>query len=102
VATGKRAAARPARRFRPDILGLAVAITLLALAWGYLVYTAIGFGGSARDGESRAWLFLGLATLGAVACLFAGLILAVRLLHRLADGPAPLDQDDSPQRPHRH
>ena len=50
------------------------------MAWGYLVYLAIDFGTSARGGESRAWWFLGLSSLGAVLCLFLGLVLVARLL----------------------
>jgi hypothetical protein len=53
------------------------------VAWGYLVYAAIDFGATARDGNPDAWWFLAVASLGAVACLFVGLILAARLLRRL-------------------
>lgn len=62
------------------------------VAWGYLVYAAIDFGSTARSGDSRAWWFLGLASAGAVACLFAGLMLVTRLLRRLGithDAPPP-------------
>lgn len=93
---GKRAGARratpPKRRFRPSILAYAVAITALVIGWGYLVWAAIDFGGDARDGDSRAWGFLGLAALGAAACLFAGLMLLARLLRALGGAsvvPAP-------------
>lgn len=67
------------------------------MAWGYLVWAAIDFGASARAGESAAWAFLALASLGAVACLFAGLMLGIRLLRALgimADAP-----DSSPDAP---
>lgn len=53
------------------------------MAWGYLVYAAIDFGSTARDGESDAWWFLALASAGAVACLFVGLMLVARVLRRL-------------------
>ncbi|WP_426242160.1 hypothetical protein [Nocardioides sp. LHG3406-4] len=76
---GSRRAERPARAFRPAVLVHSLAITLLVVAWGYLVYVAIDFGGSARAGERSAWWLLGLASLGAVACLFAGLMLVSRL-----------------------
>ena len=87
VGTGKRAgsrrAAKPRPSFRPSLLGLAAAVTLSVVAWGYLVYAAIDFGSTARGGDSRAWGFLALASIGAVACLFVGLMLVGRLLHRL-------------------
>jgi hypothetical protein len=58
-------------------------VTLSVIAWGYLVYAAIDFGATARDGNPDAWWFLAVASLGAVSCLFVGLILAARLLRRL-------------------
>jgi hypothetical protein len=68
-------------------------VTLAVVAWGYLVYAAIDFGAAARDGNPDAWWFLAVASLGAVACLFVGLILAARLLRRLGitSGPAPAE-----------
>lgn len=87
VGTGKRAGSRRAAKrkpsFRPPLLGLAAAVTLAVVAWGYLVYAAIDFGSTARGGDPRAWGFLALASVGAVACLFIGLMLISRLLHRL-------------------
>lgn len=84
---GKRAGSRrgpkKARSFQPSLLGLAVGVTLAVVAWGYLVYAAIDFGASARGGDSQAWMFLAVASLGAVACLFIGLMLVARLLRRL-------------------
>ena len=84
---GKRAGSRRAPRsgssLSPSLLGLALGVTLAVVAWGYLVYAAIDFGSVARGGESRAWLFLGIASLGAVACLFVALMLVARLLRRL-------------------
>lgn len=53
------------------------------MAWGYLVYAAIDFGGTARSGDARAWWFLVVASVGAVACLFFGLMLIARLTRRL-------------------
>lgn len=67
-------------------------MTLAVVAWGYLVYAAIDFGATARGGQSAAWWFLALASLGAVACLFVGLMLIARLLRRLgitSDPAAP-------------
>jgi len=65
------------------MLGLALAITCAVVGWGYLVLAAIDFGAAARGGNPRAWAFLGVAALGAVACLFVGLMLVARLLRRL-------------------
>ncbi|QIK74364.1 hypothetical protein [Nocardioides piscis] len=87
MATGKRAAARrgprPKATFNRPALLFALAITGCLIAWGYLVYLAIDFGTSARSGETGAWGLLALASLGAVACLFAGLLFVARLLRAL-------------------
>ena len=69
------------------------------VAWGYLVYLAIDFGTSARAGESGAWAFLVLASLGAVACLFAGLLFVSRLLRALGITKDPTDSDEAPPTP---
>ncbi|WP_435744528.1 hypothetical protein [Nocardioides sp. SYSU DS0663] len=93
---GKRAGARRGAKRRtglqPRLLLLAVGITVLVVAWGYLVYAAIDFGASARGGESNAWWFLALASVGAVACLFVGLMLVARLLRAMGitSPPPPL------------
>ena len=87
---GSRRGARPKRTFQPALLLLALGITGCVVAWGYLVYAAIDFGSTARGGDPTAWWFLALASLGAVACLFFGLMLVARLLRRLGitSGPA--------------
>jgi hypothetical protein len=69
------------------------------VAWGYLVYAAIDFGSSARGGDGRAWVFLGLASLGAVACLFIGLMLVARLLRMLGVNRGNADEPPPPPRP---
>ena len=76
------------------------------MAWGYLVWAAIDFGAAARGGDSAAWAFLALASLGAVACLFAGLMLGVRVMRLLgivdadpAEGPADPAAPSAPPRP---
>lgn len=93
MSSGKRAGSRkgskPKRGFQPALLLLALGVTAAVVAWGYLVYAAIDFGSEARGGETDAWLFLGLASVGAVACLFLGLILIARLLRRLGITRAP-------------
>lgn len=86
------------------LLVLAAGITLSVVAWGYLVYAAIDFGSSARGGDSTAWWFLGLASIGAVACLFFGLMLVARLLRQLGITKAPERADpaavgDEPEPP---
>jgi hypothetical protein len=103
VTTGKRAApGRHAGAARPDesapkrrsangpMLLLALGITASVVAWGYLVYLAIDLGTAARDGDSRGWFFLVLATIGAIACLFVALMLGMRLVARFrASAPPP-------------
>jgi len=88
---GARRAARPPARRRGKLLLLALGTTLCVVAWGYLVFAAIDFGRTARGGQSESWIFLAIASLGAIACLFTGLLLVVRLLKVLgivADGSA--------------
>jgi hypothetical protein len=90
---GTRRGPKRQRSFSPSLLGLAGGVTLAVVAWGYLVYAAIDFGATARDGNPDAWWFLAVASLGAVACLFVGLMLIARLLRRLGitseSQPAP-------------
>lgn len=97
VATGKRAGARRGDKrragFSPRLALLALGITLLVVAWGYLVYAAIDFGATARGGESGAWVFLALASVGAVACLFVGLMLVARLLRELGITSSPASRE---------
>jgi hypothetical protein len=79
---------------------LAGAVTAAVVAWGYLISVAIDFGTSARGGESRAWWYLAMASLGAVLCLFLGLILISRLLHTLGiTTPAENREETSAPRP---
>lgn len=103
VSSGKRAGARrgakPKRGFRPALLLLAVGVTVAVVAWGYLVYAAIDFGTSARGGESSSWWFLGLASVGAVACLFAALMLIARLLRALGITAPPSSRTPQPPKP---
>jgi hypothetical protein len=93
--SGKRAGPKQKRRFNPALLFLAIGVTFCVVAWGYLVKAAIDFGVTARGGEQGAWLFLGLASLGAVACLFVGLILVARILRRLGITRSPGESKES-------
>lgn len=76
-------------RLRPAALGLAAGITVAVVAWGFLVRSAIDFGVSARSGEDRAWWFLVLASVGAIACLFLAFVLVARLSRVLGITTAP-------------
>lgn len=102
---GKRAGARRRARLRPTVLLLALGITAGVIAWGYLVKAAIDFGIEARSGTSGAWLFLALASLGAVACLFVGLLLVAKVLRELgitspaSPRPTPAAHGEEPPRP---
>ena len=102
VSTGKRAGSRkgpaPSRTLNKVALVLGAAITLCVVAWGYLVYAAVDFGTAARGGASSAWMFMGLACLGAIACLFVGLLLVARLMRALGISQPP-PSDDEPPRP---
>lgn len=71
------------------MLLLALGITAAVVGWGYLVYIAIDFGTTARDGDGTAWWFLGLATVGAIACLFVAMMLGTRLVARIRAGSPP-------------
>jgi len=75
-------ASRPRSSTGPLLL-LALGITAAVVAWGYLVYVAIDFGNAGRNGDATAWWLLGLATVGAIACLFIALMLGARLVGRL-------------------
>ncbi|WP_028643164.1 hypothetical protein [Nocardioides sp. URHA0020] len=96
---GSRRGQRAPRSFRPVLLLLAAGITLSVVAWGYLVYAAIDFGSSARGGESQAWWFLAIASVGAVACLFFGLMLVAMMLRRLGITRPPASTDPEPDEP---
>ncbi|HVK30564.1 MAG TPA: hypothetical protein VM575_19665 [Nocardioides sp.] len=87
---GKRSGDKTKARFRPDLLALATGITFALVAWGYLVLAAIDFGASARhDGKASAWLFLAVASVGGMLCLFLAFMLAVRLSRAIGLSSAP-------------
>ncbi|WP_162794356.1 hypothetical protein [Nocardioides houyundeii] len=109
MATGKRAGSRratpsstrSASSIDPKVVGYAGGITACVVAWGYLVYAAIDFGSAARSGSGGGWALLVLASIGAAACLFVGLMLATRLSSALGfssspNKPAPSDPATTP------
>lgn len=90
VTGGKRAGGKTKARFRPDLLALAIGITFALVAWGYLVIAAIDFGAEARhDGKANAWLFLAVASVGGMLCLFLAFMLAVRLSRAIGISSSP-------------
>ena len=91
---GARRAERPKRQFQPRLAGIAAAAVVSLVAWGFLVWAAIDFGRTARGGDGMAWLFLAIASIGAVACLFLSLMLATMLLRAVGI----LEE----KRPHKH
>ncbi len=103
---GKHAAPAPRRSDRRRASGtgsarhlvvLALGVTATLVAWGFLVWAAIDFGGQARSGEATAWGLLALATVGAAACLFVTLILAGKIIDAFRGGlPAPPRVDVPP------
>ncbi len=104
VSSGKRAGSRrgsrPPRSLNKPALALGVAITVCVVAWGYLVYAAIDFGTAARGGSgTSAWALMGLACLGAIACLFVGLLLVAWLMRSLGITAPPPPSPDQPERP---
>ena len=88
--SGKRAGAKQKTGFQPVLLFLALGVTASVVAWGYLVWSAIDFGSAARhDGKSEAWWYLVISGVGAVACLFLGLMLVVRFSRTIGWTHAP-------------
>ncbi|WP_447643482.1 hypothetical protein [Nocardioides zeae] len=74
---------------------------MTVVAWGYLVWMAIDLGRAARDdGGGIAWLLLALACLGAIACLFIGLLLGGSALRLMSgSGGSGGSGGDRPPRP---
>ncbi|MGA8256450.1 MAG: hypothetical protein WB767_07735 [Nocardioides sp.] len=108
MSRGKRAGERESTARDRTLLWLAAGSTAALVAWGYLVYAAIDFGSSGRSGDDAAWWFLILASIGAVACLFLGLILLSRIGQRLGliatpelEEPPPPRDPNAPRGGHR-
>jgi hypothetical protein len=91
---GARRGERKRRSLDPRLIAVSVAALVSLAAWGFLVRAAISFGREARGGDGGAWLFLAIASVGAVACLFLSLMLGTLILRRLG-----IIED---KRPHRH
>ena len=105
VTSGKRAAPKQRQAsFRPALALLALGVTLSVVAWGYLVWAAIDFGAEARGGNEDAWKWVVVASLGAVACLFVGLMLVARLLRAMGitNPPPPKEKPEKPPHTHTH
>lgn len=92
------------------VLSMAAAVTVTVVAWGVLVFSAIDFGRTARDGDASDWLFLVLATIGAVGCMFLAIVMAsklqvlMRAQQRSSTRPLPQALADLPplDRPKHH
>jgi len=85
-ASGGRRRAGPAKSPTGPLLSLAAVFggtAVGALAWFFLVRAAIDFGGEAKNGKGVAWVFMALATIGAIACLVLVLVLVTRGLTML-------------------
>jgi hypothetical protein len=91
---GARRGEKQKRGFDPRLAGLGAASVVLLVAWVFLVRAAISFGRDGRGGDGTAWVFLAIASTGAVACLFLSLMLGTLILRRLGI----LEE----KRPHRH
>jgi hypothetical protein len=84
--TGGRRRAEPAKgQGRPMVaLGVTIGGAIVgAVAWFFLVKAAIDFGGRGKDGQSFAWAFMAVATLGAIACLVLVIVFVSRGLTML-------------------
>lgn len=84
---GSRRAARPSRALSRRTVALGAGAAAAGVAWGALVYAGIRFGQSARGGDGSAWIFMVVAALGAVACLFLALMLGIQVARALGVAP---------------
>lgn len=78
------------------MLALAAGVTATVVAWGFLVFAAIDFGRTAREDNGGDWVLMGLATLGAVACMFLAIVLAAQMQSLMRGDPTrPHSQDQT-------
>lgn len=80
---GRHAQRRSRGKALPVLLLLTVGVATAVVAGWYLVGMAVAFGRLGADGHGNAWLFTGVAALGALACAVAVLALGVRCLRAL-------------------
>ena len=80
---GARRGEKPKRQLDARLGGLSAASVVALVAWVFLVKAAISFGRDARGGDGSSWIFLGIASLGAVACLFLSLMLGTAILRKV-------------------
>ena len=101
---GARRGARQRRGFNPRLVGIGAASVVALAAWVFLVKAAISFGREARGGDGTAWLFLVVASVGGVACLFLSLMLGTLLLRKLGiiEDKKPVKTPKSRKQPHKH
>ena len=87
----RRAETPPRRQLLFPVLPWAAGAIVSGAAWFFLVRAAIDFGQAARGGQTTAWLFTGLATLGATVCLLLLFVLVARIasLLGLVNQPPP-------------
>jgi hypothetical protein len=64
-------------------LSLTWGAVVAAVAWFFLVRSAIDFGRVALDGQNRAWLFAAAASVGGAVCLMLVFVLVLRALRAL-------------------
>jgi hypothetical protein len=95
---GARRAAKPKRTLQPKLVALGLGAFAALVAWGLLVWLAVDSGRAARGGDAGQWVYLAVASVGAVACLFLCLWLCTTLLRRVG-----ILEDNRPrEQTHRH
>ena len=98
---------RPTELSNLRVLSVATGMTVTVILWGVLVFAAIDFGRDARDGAAVNWLYLLVAALGAVGCMFLAIMLGARLqtmmraAQRSSTRPLPIPLDELPPMPAR-
>ena len=79
MSSGRRRADKaPKPSALPYLAWLVVGAVACVTAWFFLVGAAINFGRAARSGQTLAWAFTSVATLGAIGCLLLMFVLLAR------------------------